>query len=289
MKQDKWTQQLHDKLADYQTDAPEGLWDDIEAALQTQANPQKTRFISLRQWIIAACLASFLATGGYMWYHSANESESNQNATELADAKKDIIQDNPVEPNISNLEDEIPVKLVKILVKHNPQLLTESENNAGVSVKYDSIIYQTTENAPQEQLAETPSVSAKEDEVIRELDKAILELSKSHKTPVSLNLYAMNGFGTQANSNGVLMSEDLLQKFNNDYSYASATRAQSAVYLSGYEERQKHYQPISLGISVGYPLTKVLSINTGVAFTRLRSDFLYTTQNQQINKEQKLY
>ena len=97
MKQDKWTQQLHDKLADYQTDAPEGLWDDIEAALQTQAKPQEARFISLRQWIIAACLASFLATGGYMWYHSANESESNQNATELADAKKDIIQDNPVE------------------------------------------------------------------------------------------------------------------------------------------------------------------------------------------------
>lgn len=289
MKQDKWTQQLHDKLADYQTDAPEGLWDDIEAALQTQAKPQEARFISLRQWIIAACLASFLATGGYMWYHSANESESNQNATELADAKKDIIQNNPVESDNDNVEEEIPVKQGKILVRHNPQLIAEAENDVNVSVKHDSIIYQTTENAPQEQLAETPSVPAKEDEIIRELDKVIHELSKNHKNTVSLNLYAMNGFGTQASSNGVLMSEGLLQKFNNDYSYASATRAQSPAYLSGYEERQKHYQPISLGISVGYPLTKVLSITTGVAFTRLRSDFLYTTQNQQINKEQKLY
>ena len=33
MKQDKWTQQLHDKLAEHETAAPPDLWADIEAAL----------------------------------------------------------------------------------------------------------------------------------------------------------------------------------------------------------------------------------------------------------------
>ena len=33
MKQDKWTQQLHDKLAEHETAAPSDLWADIEAAL----------------------------------------------------------------------------------------------------------------------------------------------------------------------------------------------------------------------------------------------------------------
>ena len=289
MKQDKWTQQLHNKLADCQTDAPEGLWDDIEAALQTQAKPQKARFISLRRWVIAACLASFLATGGYMWYHSMNKPESNQNPSELADVKEDITYDNPIDTIYNNKVDRITVKRERIVVKHNPVLLAEAETNTIVSAPNDSLFHQPDEESPKQQIADASPAPNEGDQIIRELDKAIQELSKKHYNSVSLNLYAMNGFGTQAHSNGVLMSQDLLQKFNNDYSYASATRAQSPVYLSGYEERQKHYQPISLGISVSYPLTKVLSITTGVAFTRLHSDFVYTTQIQQINKEQKLY
>ena len=36
MKQDKWTKQLHDKLAEHEMAAPEGLWADIEAALAQQ-------------------------------------------------------------------------------------------------------------------------------------------------------------------------------------------------------------------------------------------------------------
>ena len=37
MNQDKWTQQLHDKLAEREVAPPDDLWADIEAALPTSA------------------------------------------------------------------------------------------------------------------------------------------------------------------------------------------------------------------------------------------------------------
>ena len=74
MKQDKWARQLHDKLAEHEMTAPEGLWTNIEAALQQTETlqksakaPQKARFIFMRRWAVAASLVTLLATGGYWW------------------------------------------------------------------------------------------------------------------------------------------------------------------------------------------------------------------------------
>ena len=52
MKQDKWTQQLHDKLAEHETAAPDNLWADIESAISQQQH--RARFIALRRWGVAA-------------------------------------------------------------------------------------------------------------------------------------------------------------------------------------------------------------------------------------------
>lgn len=73
MKQDKWTQQLHDKLAEHETAAPEGLWADIEAALQQQPQPRQSRFMALRRWAVAASLAALMLGGGYLLWDSHDE------------------------------------------------------------------------------------------------------------------------------------------------------------------------------------------------------------------------
>lgn len=69
MKQDKWTQQLHDKLAEHKVAAPEGLWGDIEAAINAQPQSRKARFMTLRRWIAAAsvvCLVLGAVIGGWL-------------------------------------------------------------------------------------------------------------------------------------------------------------------------------------------------------------------------------
>ena len=62
----KWTQQLHDKLADYETPAPADLWADIEAALPQQ--PRRSRFVALRRWAVAASVAVLLGGGAMVWW-----------------------------------------------------------------------------------------------------------------------------------------------------------------------------------------------------------------------------
>jgi hypothetical protein len=52
MKMDKWTQQLHDKLAEREVAPPDDLWADIEAALPKDLAGNKkprARFVPLRR------------------------------------------------------------------------------------------------------------------------------------------------------------------------------------------------------------------------------------------------
>jgi hypothetical protein len=77
MKQDKWTKQLHDKLAEHEMAAPEGLWADIEAALAKQSaeapHPRPSRFVTLRRLAAAAAVAALTLGGGYWWWNRYHE------------------------------------------------------------------------------------------------------------------------------------------------------------------------------------------------------------------------
>ena len=109
---------------------------------------------------------------------------------------------------------------------------------------------------------------------IRDLDQKITEYKarRSHHTAVSL--YASNGFGDLSNRNGVLMSEQMLANYDYESRMGVAsTRSGSPVYLANYEERQKYHQPISFGLTTNFPISSVLSVSSGVVYTRLSSDF----------------
>ena len=96
MKMDKWTQQLHDKLAEREVAPPDDLWADIEAALPTSASSNgdkpRTRSVSLRHWAVAASLALLVAGGGYLlWPSSTPELPTSASQRELSQAE-------PVDP-----------------------------------------------------------------------------------------------------------------------------------------------------------------------------------------------
>ena len=273
MNQDKWIEQLRDKLADHQVAPPEGLWENIEAALNRRA-----RLIALRRWAVAATLAALIATGGYWWMNSG---EGKTESGELATAAKNVNQADV------NHEDENHGTVPVIHQPQEPALLPEKEQEPAELMATVPVTHQPDPEdtkVPDSPVSSSPQ--EKEQQVLQDLDKQILELSKHQKKSMSLGLYAMNSFGKQTGRNGVLMSPELLQKFNTPSSAASRTR--TPVYLAGYEERQKHYQPLSLGLSVSYPLTQRLSLTSGIVFTRLQAEFLYIMPTNQIKKEQTL-
>ena len=61
------------------------------------------------------------------------------------------------------------------------------------------------------------------------------------------------------------------------------------IYLANYEERQKHYQPISIGLSVNIPISSLVSLSSGLVYTRLRSDFTVVMSGNPMTTEQMLH
>ncbi len=64
-----WTDRLGERLEEHETDAPEGLWQDIEAALDSEAavvpEAKSTRTVGMRRTLlaVAACIAAIVVSG----------------------------------------------------------------------------------------------------------------------------------------------------------------------------------------------------------------------------------
>ena len=291
MKQEKWIEQLRDKLADHEMAAPEGLWEDIEAALPEMLQdrkPQKARFATLRRWAVAASLVALIATTGYWWFAN-NKTYSHGGLAPEAEpsepAPKISVTALPLEASTS--KGKPTVSKGKPTVSSSSQEALTSEETASpqeTPATEKEAEPEMSEKAPQHETA-----SRDEQTIARQLEQQIAQLhSNSNKMP-ALSLYAMNGFGNQSKSNGVIMSDNLAQNFVNpaDYQGRLARRSET-IYLAGYEERQKHYQPISFGLTVSYPLSPRLSLSTGIVFTHLQSDFVNIRPGIQLSRKQQL-
>ena len=307
MNKDKWTQQLHDKLADREVAAPEGLWADIEAALpKTPAvKGKRPLLIPLRRWAIAASFAALTAGGGYLLWQ-ANQPPTN--GQELAKTDPDTPPsfpgsiENPGSPD--NLEPpEDPVPSVEPAPSGVPAPSEKSLSRSEIpQIRFDDSSAESLNGSSGESLAQnvSPSEPASQsvpedvpsgDETTRRLDNQIAMLTPKQGRKAIVSLYALNGLSDQQSANGVRMSDEMAERY--DVSQYLPRRARSRdgdpIYLAGYEERQKHNQPISIGLSVGYPLSSRLSLSTGVVYTRLRSEFTSVVYDMSISRQQTLH
>lgn len=311
---DKWTQQLHDKLAEREVAPPDDLWADIEAALPTSAvsNGDKplAHSVSLRRWAVAASLALLVAGGGYLLWSSSSTSETPTSASqlELSQAEPaEAIAPTESQPNREEnhgdwLNDSSAAKIrvpVPVIRPSSPLMAQTSE--VSVQDSLSEVIQPTSTEQPassNSELADNntpiqqPSIERDVDETIHQMEKEIALLSsKSHKD-ISVNLYASNGLSDMQRVNGVRMADELAARYDFEkYLPKSTARTRGAgpIYLYGYEERQKHHQPIAFGLSVSYPLSTKWLLSTGVTYTRLHSDFASIINGTSISQEQTLH
>lgn len=301
MKEDKWIEQLRDKLDGYETPAPEGLWADIESALaQQQPKPRKSRIVALRRWAVAAVVTALMLSGGYiLWNHEEasqpeilSEAPCSETASEVPPSLTAMTSLPPVQPSIvaEAMADEAAKSI-------EPTELTETAGSTEIT--------EPTEIAEPTEITEADNTN-KTTEMVEsnkrhETTDAYLpyrsrdshsphEFRSSHAVP-TLGLYAMNGFGNPNSSNGVLMAPGMVEQFEKTYenSNVAAARITEPIYLTGYEERQHHRRPISYGLTLSYPLTKRLSLTTGVVYSKLVSEFTQIMNSQQIQQEQTLH
>lgn len=299
MKPDKWIEQLHDKLADYEVAPPEGLWEEIAPLCPPEGGKvRRSRFVALRWWAVAAAAAVVAVLIAPL---SPPEGGMSQTQEEAVTQEIQATQENPPEssptealsavlrrrrsPRLTTQRDSHPVQ-------EKLAMATKTAIDSEETVETETTPAEIIDNTEQQTAEKAPSAITADPSVVSELDRQIAELpAVKTKQPLSVGLYAMNGISDKMSSNGVLMADEMANKYQSVYenSYATAARSSEPIYLTGYEERQYHDRPISYGLTLGYPLTERLSLTTGVVYTKLVSTFVQEMRKTRIWREQTLH
>ena len=309
MKED-WVKQLRDKLADHQESAPADMWAQIEARL-SQPNAvhqpvKKPRLVSIwaKYVAVAAVFVGMITCNGYLLWSISNEEEKKEPKQVASNRIMETKQEKTTIPSQENVsmesKDMVATQTLKpVTFGHNlyVEVLQQPTSQEEPTGKQDVSI-ESAPSSPQthksDEREEKSSETVKEKkQSLRDYDEKIPSADdRQRHGQISFGLYAQNGFGNEMSANGVRMSPQLAANYDYRHdlmSVAMARGADEVIYLANYEERQKHYQPISFGLSVNIPISSSLSLTTGLVYTRLRSDFVAVMGGYPMTTEQTLY
>ena len=301
MKQEHWIEEIRDKLADYQEPVPDDLWAGIEDKLNESFHPAPSTLHPLRRWVAAAAVVLLLAGGTLLlWNNEEKTAQEPMTAQVLTvPALEDQQQDSPLQKENTNEAAIHPVLTDVTTVG------TDEEHEAGS--KAEIVTETATEPETSVETEKNPATSVetgKNPETSTEFGKTAVQTGHADHLPqkdypairkktgskpsLTATLYAGNGLDDQNNNDRVQMSQELTEKFlQPDGVYAS--RATSTIWLTDYEERQYHERPVTIGLQLGYPLNNRLSLNTGVVYTKLRSQFTNIMKGREIEQQQSLH
>ena len=307
---DKWTQQLHDKLAEREVAPPDDLWADIEAALPKDlagSKKPRARFVPLRRWAVAATLALLVVGGGYLFWHSSNPEAPTSIPQTPQTPQPELSQTDPkvLTESQENHEDWLndssaaEIRVPVPVIQPSTNLMAQASVEESIIETHESTesseILQTENDQQQSNdnsQFSTLNSPLSNDDPLHQIDEAIAQLSSKADKAMTLGLYASNGFTHLQRSNGVRMDDALAARYEIDQYLPhnrALTRSDEPIYLVGYEERQKHYLPIAIGLSVSYSLSTKWSLSSGIIYTRLHSDFASIINGSAISQEQILH
>lgn len=310
-----WKEDIHDRLGNFETDAPDGLWEAIHQRMaQTepaQAEKRQTPFVlqpALRRTACAAaaCLA---LVAGYQYF--ADGGKETVSGVKVAQGRvADISTNRYVAKNAV-----APAATVYAQTQNSPAVL---QPNGRVEQTADAIA-QPTQNDESAQIS-TPqhlNTSTSQPHNPSTSQHPNPSTSQPHNTSTSqplnpstsllaytpadnsrgrhegaarwtLSTSAMTGMGASSVTNSTATYVEAVGP--DDVIWADNPQLGIGIFNQGksVKTEYKHRLPVRVGLNVAYRLTDRLSVESGVSYTRLSSDMKDGTKDNYSSSSQKL-
>ena len=288
-----WKEDIHDRLGNFETDAPDGLWEAIHQRMaqteRAQAEKRQTPFVlqpALRRTACAAaaCLALVV---GYQYF--ADGGKETANGVKQAGGDGMIAVGGTVASDNSRYVASKPATASIV-----------ATNLAGVRVAKNGVtpaaVYAQTQNDESAQISTpqplNPSTSQPHTPSTSLLAYTPADNSRGRHEGAAarwtLSTSATTGMGASSVTNSTATYVEAVGPDN--VIWADNPQLGIGIFNQGksVKTEYKHRLPVRVGFNVAYRLTDRLSVESGVSYTRLSSDMKDGTKDNYSSGSQKL-
>ena len=302
----QWNKDIHDRLKDFQTKAPEGLLDDIKSEMvhrgltsipvERKSQPIIFRLIASAAMILALFGISYL----FFWEETSvipkiHENKTSSMTTErlpIVKESKEEISSTPPIPRLLTQAKQAKTPSADTIIIIDEECFFE---------KHEEEEKEPKKKEKSESQARETQLKNKESKYTPKKRKWIYTPTIRKSSPFAIGVYYS---GTIAQSDLAFGKEEL--KFNSDnigipgYNGGENTDTPDTTSVTSrstsrsfsrmkHAEEANHHLPIRLGISFQYYLNKLWNIQSGLKYSYLVSDLSYSTQKTSYQTKQKLH
>lgn len=303
-----WKEDIHDRLGNFETDAPDGLWEAIHQRMaqmeRAQAEKRQTPFVlqpALRRTACAAAACLALVAGFQYFADGGKETVS---GVKVAQGR---VADIPTSRYVAK-NAVAPTATVYAQTQNSPAVL---QPNGRVEQTADAIA-QPTQNSESAQISTPQHLNPSTSQPHNPSTSQPLNPSTSqpHNPSTTLLAYtpadnsrgrhegaaarwtlstsATTGMGASSVTNSTATYVEAVGP--DDVIWADNPQLGIGIFNQGksVKTEYKHRLPVRVGINVAYRLTDRLSVESGVSYTRLSSDMKDGTKDNYSSSSQKL-
>ena len=305
-----WKEDIHDRLGNFETDAPDGLWKAIHQRMaQTepvQAEKRQAPFVlqpALRRTACAAAACLALIAGYQYFADGGKETVSGVKVTQGGNAMV-AVGGKVASGNSRNVASKpatasiVATNLAGVRVAKNAvapaAVYAQAQNSESAQISTSQHLNPSTSQHPNPSTSQphNPSTPQPPNPSTSLLAYTPADRHGSHRTAPSqrwtLSTSAMTGMGASSVTNSTATYVEAVGP--DDVMWADNPLLGIGIFNQGksVKTEYKHRLPVRVGLNVAYRLTGRLSVESGVSYTRLSSDMKDGTKDNYSSGSQKL-
>lgn len=283
---EQWIEDISTKMDGYEMDAPELSWSEIESRVEANRH---SRIVSLwqRRIAVAASLLMIVAASTTLLFNSEEQSPTNGTMARVEGKKALKVAQKISIGKKKNLQEisENPLEISK----NAQEIFREVQEISNEALEETKEVQEVSKDTQEQPLAaNSPKPTGKEKK------KTSLDYPEDFsfvKQKRTARLMASLYYGNGVNMNSAMSSSSFDPNIQQDASMDYVASGDNCLLEQPEEEpyvSADHHQPIRVGLSVKYALGERWGIETGLAYSYLRSDISEEKRAYTINTKQKI-